>query len=113
MATKCLEMFAKISAKNEHYKNFYQEFRKCLTSSFHKVSTNRPKIAELLRFNTSNSGEEQISLKEFVDRMKDGQNDTFYMTGESIELLSSSPFLENCRKEGLEALYMVDPVKNP
>ena len=84
-----------------------------MTSGFREDSTNRAKIAELLRFNTSNSGEEQISLKEYVDRMKDGQNDIFYMTGESMALLSLSPFLENCRKKGLEVLYMVDPVKNP
>ena len=83
-----------------------------MTSGFHEDSTNRAKIAELVRFNTSNSGEEQISLKEYVDRMKDGQNDVFCMTGESIAFLSSSLFLEKCRKKGLEVLYMVDPVKN-
>ena len=102
VVTKCLEMFAEISAKKEHYKKFYEQFGKYVTSGFHDDSTNRTKIAELSRFNTSNSGEEQISLKEYVDRMKDGQNDIFYMTGESIALLSSSPFLENCRKKGLE-----------
>ena len=42
--------------------------------------------------------------------MKDGQKDVFYITGESIAAVSSSPFLENLRKKGLEVLYMVDPV---
>merc|ERR1712134_40895 len=67
-------------------------------------------IAELLRFNTSKSGDESISLKEYVDRMKEGQNDIYYITGESVAQVSSSPFLENLRKKGLEVLYMVDPV---
>ena len=111
LVTKCLEMFGGISAKKEHYKKFYEQFGKCLTCDFHEDSTNRIKIAELLRFKTSNSGDEQISLKEYVDGMKDGQTDIFYMKGESIALLSSSPFLEKCRKKGLEVLYMVDPVK--
>merc|ERR1711908_167862 len=48
--------------------------------------------------------------KEYVDRMKEGQNDIYYITGESIAQVSSSPFLENLRKKGLEVLYMVDPV---
>merc|ERR1739838_518369 len=56
------------------------------------------------------SGDETISLKEYVDRMKEGQNDIYYITGESIAAVSSSPFLENLRKKGLEVLYMVDPV---
>ena len=68
LVTKCLEMFARISAKKEHYKKFYEQFGKCLTSGFHKDSTNRTKIAELLRFKTSNSGDEETSLK-------DGQTD--------------------------------------
>merc|ERR1712050_315683 len=56
------------------------------------------------------SGDEQISLKEYVDRMKEGQNDIYYITGESIAAVSSSPFLETLRKKGLEVLYMVDPI---
>merc|ERR1712084_7212 len=76
----------------------------------HEDSTNRTKVAELLRFHTSKSGDEQISLKEYVDRMKEGQNDIYYITGESIAAVSSSPFLESLRKKGIEVLYMVDPI---
>ena len=65
----------------------------------HEDSTNRTKIAELLR---SKSGDEQISLKEHVDRMKKGQNDIYYITDKSIAVVSSSPFLEILRKKGLE-----------
>merc|ERR1712188_197881 len=59
---------------------------------------------------TSKSGDEMISLKEYVDRMKEGQNDIYYITGESIAAVSSSPFIETLRKKGLEVLYMVDPI---
>merc|ERR1740123_2976847 len=51
-----------------------------------------------------------MSLKEYVDRMKEGQNDIYYITGDSVAAVSSSPFLETLRKKGLEVLYMVDPI---
>merc|ERR1712137_604724 len=76
----------------------------------HEDSTNRTKIAELMRFHTSKSGDEQISLKEYVDRMKEGQDSIYYITGESIAAVSSSPFLETLRKKGIEVLYMTDPI---
>merc|ERR1712151_1389451 len=68
----------------------------------HEDSTNRTKVAELMRYQTSKSGDEQISLKEHIDRMKEGQNDIYYITGESIAAVSSSPFLESLRKKGLD-----------
>merc|ERR1711937_595184 len=110
LVKKCLEMFAEIAEKKDDYKKFYEQFGKCLKLGVHEDSTNRTKIAELLRWHTSKSGDEQISLKEYVDRMKAGQQDIYYITGESIVAVSSSPFLETLRKKGLEVLYMVDPV---
>mmetsp|Transcript_61665 Transcript_61665/g.114467 ORF Transcript_61665/g.114467 Transcript_61665/m.114467 type:complete len:710 (+) Transcript_61665:72-2201(+) len=110
LVKKCLEMFAEIAEKKDDYKKFYEQFGKCLKLGIHEDSTNRTKVAELLRFHTSKSGDEQISLKEYCDRMKEGQNDIYYITGESIAAVSSSPFLETLRKKGYEVLYMVDPV---
>merc|ERR1712019_75666 len=110
LVKKCLEMFAEIAEKADDYKKFWEQFGKCLKLGVHEDSTNRTKVAELLRFHTSKSGDELISLKEYVDRMKEGQNDIFYITGESIAAVSSSPFLETLRKKGIEVLYMVDPI---
>merc|ERR1719293_647081 len=110
LVKKCLEMFAEIAEKKDDYNKFYEQFGKCLKLGVHEDSTNRTKVAELLRFHTSKSGDELVSLKEYVDRMKEGQNDIYYITGESIAAVSSSPFLETLRKKGLEVLYMVDPI---
>merc|ERR1712113_717959 len=110
LVKKCLEMFAEIAEKKDDYKKFYEQFGKCLKLGVHEDSTNRTKIAELMRYHTSKSGDEQISFKEYVDRMKEGQNDIYYITGESIAAVSSSPFLEALRKKGIEVLYMVDPI---
>merc|ERR1712128_398263 len=110
LVKKCLEMFSEISEKKDDYKKFYEQFSKNIKLGIHEDSTNRAKVAELMRYHTSKSGDEQISLKEYVDRMKEGQADIYYITGDSIAAVSSSPFIETLRKKGLEVLYMVDPV---
>ena len=80
---KCLEMFAEIAENQEDYKKFYEQFSKNLKLGIHEDTTNRKKIADLLRFHTSKSGEDQISLKDYIQRMKEGQKDIYYITGES------------------------------
>merc|ERR1711937_624116 len=107
---KNLEMFTEITEKADDYKKFYEQFSKNLKLGIHEDSTNRAKLADLLRYQTSKSGDESISLKEYCDRMKEGQNDIYYITGESIQGVSSSPFIETLRKKGIEVLYMVDPI---
>merc|ERR1712139_306239 len=80
LVKKCLEMFTEISEKKDDYKKFYEQFSKNLKLGIHEDSTNRVKIADLLRFQTSKSSDESISLKEYCDRMKEGQNDIYYIT---------------------------------
>ncbi|CDW72432.1 heat shock protein 90 [Stylonychia lemnae] len=107
---KCLEMFAEVQENQEDYKKFYEQFSKNLKLGIHEDSTNRTKIADLLRFHTSKSGEDLISFKEYINRMKEGQKDIFYITGESRASVANSPFLEALKKRGLEVLYLVDPI---
>lgn len=107
---KCLEMFAEIQENAEDYKKFYEQFSKNLKLGIHEDAANRLKLANLLRFHTSKSGEDQISFKEYVQRMKEGQKDIYYITGESRAQVANSPFLEALKKRGLEVLYLVDPI---
>lgn len=110
LVKKCLEMFAEVSERKEDYKKFYDQFGKNLKLGIHEDTSNRQKIAELLQFHTSKSGEDMVRLKEYVDRMKEGQKDIFYITGESRQAVANSPFLEALRKKQYEVLYMVDPI---
>jgi molecular chaperone HtpG len=107
---KCLEMFAEIAEKKEDYKKFYEQFGKNLKLGIHEDTTNRSKIADLLQFHTSKSGEDMVRLKEYVERMKEGQKDIYYITGESRTSVAQSPFLEGLKKKQYEVLYMVDPI---
>ena len=107
---KCLEMFAEIAENQEDYKKFYEQFSKNLKLGIHEDTTNRKKLADLLRFYTSKSGEDQISFKDYIQRMKEGQKDIFYITGESRASVAQSPFIETLKKKGFEVLYLVDPI---
>jgi len=107
---KCLEMIQELADNNEEYKKFYEQFSKNLKLGIHEDTTNRAKLSEYLRFFTSKSGDEQISLKDYVARFKEGQKDIFFITGESKAQVAVSPFVEALKKKGYEVLYMIDPI---
>ena len=110
LVKKCLELFEELVEDKDVYKKFYEQFSKNLKLGVHEDSTNRKKIADLLRFNTSTSGEEMASLKEYVGRMKENQTQIYYITGESLDAVKTSSFVERVKAGGFEVLYMVDPI---
>ena len=107
---KCMDMFDEIAELNDDRKKFYEQFVKCMKLVIRENSVDDLEIAELLRFNTSKSGDDQISFKEYVDRMKEGQNDNYHITGESIAVVFPSSLREHLRKKGHEVLRVADPV---
>lgn len=110
LVKKCLELFEELSEDKESYKKFYDQFSKNLKLGVHEDSTNRQKLADLLRFNTSASGDEYCSLGEYIGRMKENQKHVYYITGESIDQVKNSAFVERVKKRGFEVIYMTEAI---
>merc|ERR1719203_1365997 len=108
---KALEMFAELAENKEDYKTFYEQFHKNIKLGIHEDSKNRKKISELLRYSSTKTGDKDyVSLKEYVERMKEDQKAIYYITGESKAQVEASPFLEKLKKRDLEVLFLVDPI---
>ena len=110
LVKKCMELIKEVSENDEDWKKFYEQFGKNLKLGIHEDATNRNKLAEFLRFSTSKSGEDQVALKEYTERMKENQKEIFFITGESKQAIENSPFTETLKKKGYEVLYMTDPI---
>ncbi|MCW8092514.1 molecular chaperone HtpG [Alteromonas sp. ASW11-130] len=106
---RVLQMLEKM-AKNdkEQYQSFWNEFGNVLKEGPAEDFSNREKIAGLLRFSsTHNDTDAQtVSLADYIDRMKEGQDKIYYVTADSYQAAKTSPHLEIFRKKGIEVLLL-------
>jgi molecular chaperone HtpG len=108
LVKKCLELFQELAENKDDYAKFYEAFSKNLKLGIHEDTANREKLADLLRYNSTRSGNEMISLQDYVDNMKPEQKSIYYIIGDNKAALANSPFIEVLKKKGYEVLLMTD-----
>ena len=94
----------------ENYLTFWKQFGRVLKEGVAFDFEYRDKIKPLLLFDSSNEEESPTTLDQYVTRMQSEQEEIYYQTGESTEMIAASPHLEAFRTRGIEVLYMSDPV---
>jgi len=112
LVTKILSTLAEMKEKTpEDYLKFYKEFGPVLKEGIHFDHANREKLQELVLFeSTKTEAGAPVSLKEYVERMPEGQKEIYYITGTSRATVENSPHLEICRKKDFEVLFLTDPI---
>ncbi|WP_077799928.1 molecular chaperone HtpG [Streptomyces sp. JHA26] len=94
----------------DRYATLWREFGAVLKEGLVTDSENRDAILAVSSFATTHDAEEPTTLKQYVERMKDGQDAVYYMTGESRQAMEASPHMEAFRAKGVEVLLLTDPV---
>ncbi|MGC2457468.1 MAG: molecular chaperone HtpG [Gallionellaceae bacterium] len=111
--SKVLGMLSDLAENDqEKYAKFWGEFGRVLKEGIGEDFTNKDKIAGLLRFASTqaDSADETVSLKDYISRMKEGQEKIYYVTAETFNAAKNSPHLEVFRKKGIEVLLLSDRV---
>ena len=107
---KSIELFSEMSENKEKYNVFYNAFSKNLKIGIHEEKNYKEKLASLLRYHTSKSDGSIVSLNDYISNMKPAQEGIYYISGESLEVLKSSPFTEKLKQLDYEIVYMTDPI---
>ena len=100
----------KTEEDNANYIELWEQFGKSLKIGVIEDSANRNKLARLLRYKSSLSEGKWTSLEHYVERMKDWQKQIYYVSGDSVEKVESSMFLDAFKKRGVEVLYFTEPI---
>ena len=105
-----LEKMAKNNA--EDYATFWKEFGRVLKEGPAEDASNKEKIAKLFRYASTNNDSdiENVSLDDYISRMKEGQDKLYYITGDSYAAVKNSPHLELFKKKDIEVILMHDRV---
>lgn len=112
LVRKTFDMIQEISEgeNKEDYKKFWENFGKLLKLGCIEDSGNHKRLAPLLRFYSSKSEEELISLDQYVENMPESQKAIYYLATDSLKSAKTAPFLEKLLQKDIEVLYLVEPI---
>ncbi|CAM3712398.1 molecular chaperone HtpG [Rheinheimera salexigens] len=110
--SRTLKMLEKLSKDSEKYQAFWDEFGQVLKEGPAEDMANKEQIAALLRFSSTHTDDtvQSVSLADYISRMKEGQDEIYYIVADSFAAAKNSPHLEVLRKKGLEVLLLSDRI---
>ena len=111
LTSKILSILKQIFEKeHDKYIEFWKEFGVALKEGLTSDYENKDKLLNLLLYPSSFSEDKLTSLKQYKERMPDGQKNIYYVAGDSREMVENSPHIEKFRERGYEILYLLDPI---
>jgi molecular chaperone HtpG len=110
LVKKAIELFAEVMEDDERSTKFYEQFSRNLKLGVHEDSQNRQKLAKLLRYHSSLEPDTLTSLDDYITNMPENQSEIYYITGQSLEAVRNSSFVEGVTKKGFNVLYMTEPI---
>jgi heat shock protein beta len=125
LVRRALEMMDDLASKEggEDYRTFWESFGRQVKVGAIEDQENRPRLAKLLRFFSSHAAQKAgggdapgggggglVSLQDYASRMRPGQKAIYYMAADSVEIAAAAPFVERLVQEGVEVLYLTEPI---
>jgi molecular chaperone HtpG len=104
-----IKMLEKLAEDENEYISFYREYSKNIKLGVHEDNKNQDKLMNLLRYQTSRT-DDLISLDTYIENMKEDQPGIYYITGETLDQVKASPFLQKLKKKDYEVLYMTEAI---
>ncbi|MCG8687799.1 MAG: molecular chaperone HtpG [Desulfobacterales bacterium] len=96
--------------EEDKYIEFYEEFGQALKAGIPTDFANKERLASLMRYKTTKSGDKYVTLDQYIENMPEDQKEIYFLTGESLTSLANSPLLESLKAKDYEVLLMVDPI---
>ena len=109
LVKKSIELLEDVQKDSDAYDEFYQSFSKNIKLGVYEDAKYRNRLAKLLQFSSSKDGKLR-TLDQYISDMGENQPGIYYITGQSKDMVSNSPFVEKLTKKGWEVLYLVEPI---
>lgn len=107
---KSIDMLRSAMNDMDNYKNIYNTYQKNIKLGVYEESGDRERVSDLLMFYSANHPDKMITFDDYITTASENQKSIYYISGDNIDILKSSPFLDRFKKNGYDVLFMTDPV---
>tara|TARA_B000000477_G_scaffold59212_1_gene49799 strand:- start:2435 stop:4564 length:2130 start_codon:yes stop_codon:yes gene_type:complete len=107
---KSIDMLKSAMNDMDNYLKIYKTYQKNIKLGVYEESSDRERVSDLLMFYSANSPDKMITFDDYITSMNENQKHIYYIAGDNMDILKTSPFLDRFKKNGLDVLFMIDPV---